>query len=565
VTTNDANSSDLIADDTAIDAITVEVIRNAFNSIAQQMNNNLARSAYTPIIYEMKDCSVAVFDRNVQQVGQSTGLPVFVGTLETAVRSVVDHFGVESLQPGDVYLINDSYIVGSHLNDVSVLSPAFLDGALIGFGASKAHWMDIGAKSPSQAMDSTDIFQEGYRLGPTRVFDAGEPDRGVIDFLTRNSRLPTAIWGDLQAQVAACRTGERELAELHRRFGTDVVEAAASAIFRQSEILDAEAVAVMPDGRWEAAGELDSWGPGGEPVAVSVAVEIRGDQIHVDLTGSAPQTPGNLNCGLAQTIAGVRLAYKFLVNPQASVTAGSFRNLSITVPERSVFDARLPAACQYYYPHIGLLIDLFMRAMSKPAPDLTVAGQPADSMNILFTGDHPSTGELFVSGEATAVGWGAYQGGDGSNGMINFGGGDLKNFPVEVQEHRYPLRIHQYALRNDSGGQGRWRGGLGIVREYEVLTDCRLSTWFERTRTPGGGLFGADAGRVARVTVDEASRSWAALKCADVPVAAGTRIRVETGGGGGFGAVDERDAAAIEQDRIDGYVTDSPDDQISAG
>ena len=259
-----------------------------------------------------------------------------------------------------------------------------------------------------------------------------------------------------------------------------------------------------------------------------------------------------------QTIAGVRLAYKFLVNPQASVTAGSFRNLTVTVPERSVFDARLPAACQYYYPHIGLMIDLFMRAMSEPAPHLTVAGQPADAMNIMFTGDHPSTGELFVSGEATGVGWGAYDGGDGSNGMITFGGGDLKNFPVEVQEHRYPLRIHEYALRNDSGGRGRWRGGLGIVRDYEVLTDCRLSTWFERTRTPGGGLFGADAGGSRRSPSTKPAELGRAQvrRCACCRGYASTcrnrrwrRIRTRH----------ERDASAIEQDLIDGYITNWPD------
>ena len=297
------------------DPITVEVIRNSFSSIAAQMNHNLARSAYTPIIYEMKDCSVALFDRYAQLVGQSSGLPVFLGTLGPAVEAVIESFGINDMRSGDIYLLNDSYIVGSHLNDVSVLSPIFLEDDLIGFGATKAHWMDIGAMNPSAATNSTEIYQEGYRLGPTRVFRSGEPDRNVVDFLTRNSRLPKAIWGDLQAQIAACHTGEREMRKLYRRFGVETIDSASKQIFSQSEIAERAAVSRLPDGQWTAQGALDSWGPGGEPVPVVTTVTISGDEMHVDLTGSSGQTPGCLNCGLQQTIAGVRLAYKFVNYP----------------------------------------------------------------------------------------------------------------------------------------------------------------------------------------------------------------------------------------------------------
>ena len=537
------------------DPITVEVIRNSFSSIAAQMNQNLARSAYTPIIYEMKDCSVAIFDRHAQLVGQSSGLPVFLGTLGPAVEAVIDYFGTADMQPGDIYLLNDSYIVGSHLNDVSVLSPIFLEKQIIGFGASKAHWMDIGAKSPSSATDSTEIYQEGYRLGPTRVFRAGEPVKNIIDFLTRNSRLPKAIWGDLQAQVAACRTGEKEMQKLYKRFGMNIIDAASTKIFEQSEEAERAAIAALPDGTWTAKGNLDSWGPGGDPVIVETKVTIAGEEMHVSLEGSSPQTPGCLNCGLQQTIAGVRLAFKFVIDPQLPVTAGSFKNLHISVPERSVFDARKPAACQHYYPHIGLMIDLFLNALSNAAPDSVIAGQCGDAMNIMFTGNHPTSNELFVSGEATGVGWGAFRGGDGSSAMVTYGGGDLKNFPVEVQEYRFPLRIHEYRLRPNSGGKGRWRGGLGLIRTYEVLSNARLSTWFERTQTPGRGLLGGKNGEPGDVTVTNKENSWKALKCADVPVEAGTMITIATGGGGGFGPAEERTTEAIEEDILQGYTT----------
>ena len=537
-----------------VDPITVEVIRNSFASIAKQMNQNLARSAYTPIIYEMKDCSVGIFDREINLVGQSSGLPVFLGTLGPAVKAVVDSYDNTEIKEGDVYIINDSYIVGSHLNDMTVLSPIFYKNKLIGYGATKAHWMDIGAKSPSSATDSTEIYQEGYRLGPTRIFKKGKPEKNIIDFLMRNSRLPKSIWGDLQAQIAACRTGEIEMKKLYKKFGTKTIDSACREIFRQNEIAERNAVSKMTDGSWLSVGSLDSWGPGGNPVKVVTRVTIKGEKMHVDLKGSSDQTPGCLNCGLQQTIAGIRLAFKFVVEPHMDVNEGSFKNLKISVPERSVFDAREPAACQHYYPHIGLMIDLFLDALSNATPSGVVAGQPGDAMNIMITGNDNKTGKLFVSGEATGIGWGAYEGGDGANGMMTYGGGDLKNFPIEVQEHRFPIRINEYSLRSNSGGNGRWRGGLGLVRRYEILQDSKLSTWFERTKTTGRGLFGGKNGKAAEVVVEEPKgKKWNALKCADLHIPAGTKITIKTGGGGGFGSPAKRSKDALIEDKKQGY------------
>ncbi len=540
-----------------VDPVTVEVIRNAFISIASQMNNNLARSAYTPIIYEMKDCSVGLFDARGNLLGQAPGLPIFLGSLEAAIDATLEHMGgAETCRPGDVYAVNDSYMVGSHLNDVNVISPIFHSGELVGFGATKAHWLDIGAKDPGQAMDSTSIYQEGYRIAPVHLYREGKPERGMLDFLTRNSRLPRSIWGDMHAQIAACRTGERGLAELIDRFGLDTVTAAAEVIFDQCERLDREAVASIPDGVYETDGEMDSWGPGGDPVYVKVVVTVEGEEIRVDLDGSAPMTPGCMNCGLAQTEAAANLAFKMLINSDVPVTAGTFRNLTLSAPEASVFDAREPAACQYYYPHLGMMIDLFIRALAPAVPERVVAGQAADPMNVLFSGPNPRTGEDFVVGEATAVGWGAYQGGDGTNGLINYGGGDLKNIPVEVMESRYPIRVHQYSVWPDSGGRGRWRGGLGVLRDYEVLADdITVSTWFERTRTPAWGLFGGEDGAATNVTLTADGETVPLLKANQIPAPKGSRLHVATGGGGGYGVPEERDPELAAQDAIDGYST----------
>jgi N-methylhydantoinase B len=557
----------MAAETVTVDPVTVEVIRNAFNSIAAQMNNNLARSAYTPIIYEMKDCSVGIFDADARLLGQAPGLPIFLGNLEAAIEVTTEHFGgIEIYKPGDVYAVNDSYLTGSHLNDVSVFSPVFHDGELIGFCASKAHWLDIGAKDPSQAMDSTEIYQEGYRIGPTHLYVEGQPASETIDFLTRNSRLGRSIWGDMHAQIAACRTGEQQLSALYTRFGPDVVRAAAREIFDQCERLDREAVSRVPDGTYEAFGHLDSDRPGGSPVPVKVSVTVAGDELTLDLTGSSPQTGGCLNCGLAQTISGARLLFKFLFNPDTPVTGGTFRNFRVIAEPGSVFDASEPAACQYYYPHLGLMIDLTMRALAPALPDVVVAGQAADPMNIMFTGHHASTGEQFVCGEATAVGWGAYAEGDGTNGLINYGGGDLKNFPVEVIESLYPIRVHRYGLWEGSGGAGRTRGGLGVEREYETLASgIGVSLWFERTLTPGQGIFGGEDGAKTSVLVDRGDGPQKILKVNRLPLPEGARISVRTGGGGGYGDPAARDPDAHEQDVLDGYVRRSEGDQKGVG
>src|SRR6266542_1639558 len=341
----------MIAQRTA-DVVTVEVVRNELNAAAAEMGTNLARSAYTPIIYEMKDYSVAIFNRRFELLGQAPGLPIFLGALEDAVRVTVERYGESQVQPGDVYLINDSYLAGSHLNDVSVFTPIFFERDLVGYAASKTHWMDIGAMEPSQTMAGTEIGQEGYRLGPTRIGRRGRLNRELMAMLELNSRLPRSTRGDFMAQLSACRTGEQRLQEVYRRHGKPVVEAAVDAIFAQCERLDRDAVSALNDGMWAAEGWMDSDGHGTEPVKVRLEIRIQDSDVYIDLAGSAPQTSGCLNCGFAQTTSAAKLAFKFLINPEVPASGGTFRCLHVKAPDRSLFAAQEPAACQYFYPHL---------------------------------------------------------------------------------------------------------------------------------------------------------------------------------------------------------------------
>jgi len=541
---------------TEIDPITTEVIRNAFISVAKEMNANLIRGAYSPIIYEMKDCSVGIFNEKAEALGHSPGLPVFLGTLGVAIEVTTKKYGLEAYQEGDVYIINDCYLTGSHLNDVVIFSPTFYQANLVGFAATMAHWIDIGAMEPGQTNHATEIYQEGYRLGPTKLVEAGKIREDVVDFLTRNSRLPKQIYGDMQAMIAACRTGEKRFAEIIEKMGLETIKNATDSIFKQCEVLDRKAVRAISDGEYEAQGCMDNDGQSDDPVPVKVKISINKDNMVIDLSGSSPQVKGCLNCGLPQTISACRLAFKFIINPDMPVTGGTFAPLTVKVPEASIFAAQEPAPCQYYYPHLGLLIDLILQALSSAIPDKVIAGQCADPMNIMFTGFDARKGIPFISGEATAVGWGASDSDDGVNGTINYGGGDLKNFPAEVMENRYPIKILGYGLEQDSGGAGKYRGGLAVFREYETLSDVKLSLWFERTKTPGLGLFGGKNGAIPKVVINPGELNEnSMLKVSSQPVSAGTKVRIRTGGGGGYGPPTKRDKERISQDVLDGYIS----------
>jgi N-methylhydantoinase B len=540
-----------------LDPITTEVIRASLVAAAEQMNANLARSAYTPIIYEMKDCSVALFNDRIELLGQAPGLPLFIGALDAAVRVTVEYFGAANMREGDVYILNDSYLTGSHLNDVTLLSPVFDADALAGFAVTKAHWIDIGSMDPGVTLRATEIYQEGFRLGPTQLADGGRLRRDLVDLLAANSRLPKSIRGDMLAMIAACRTGERRYKALLNKFGRSQVEAATSNIFDQCERLDRAAVASLPDGEYLAEGYLDNDGHSDEPLPIKVRVAIDGSDMTIDVRGSSPQRAACVNAGLPYTVSAARLAFKFLINPDMPVTGGSFQPLHVMAEPGSIFAAQEPAPTQRAAPCLGLLIDLVIRALAPIFPQRAAANQCADPMNVYWSGTDPRNGRRFIAGEALGIGWGGHASGDGESALINYGGGDLKNFPIETIEQRYPLKIRRFSLQPDSGGAGRQRGGLGVVREYEMRADdADVSLWFERSVTPGLGLFGGRSGGIPEVTIDPGTPNERhLLKVNHLPVKRGTIVRAITGGGGGYGPPTERSPDRLASDLADGYVT----------
>lgn len=539
-----------------VDPVTVEIIRNALTSAAEDMNATLIRSAYSMIIYEGGDCVVALLDQNHQVLGQSAGLPLFLGNIETCSKAVEEKYGRDVWREDDVWILNDAYIGGTHLNDVTIFAPVFVDGVLVGFSATRAHWMDMGGKDVGASMDSIDIFQEGFRMGPVKLVDAGR-ETDVVELIQTNTRFPYQTVGDMHAMVAALRMGSIRMQELVRKYGLEVIEAARDEIFRQTEELELERVRQIPDGVYTAEGVLDNDGINLDTsIPIKLKVTVSGNQIEFDVTESADQTQGPVNCGVAQAISALRVGYKILVSPESNSNGGSFRPLTVKVREGSVLGAVAPAACQWYFSHLGMLIDMVSRALAPALPDRVAAASHGDSMIITSAGFDPRVGRNWVSMEATLGGWGAWEGSDGESALINNVNGSLQDFPIEMVETKWPFRIREYSIRTDSGGTGQWRGGNGVVREYEFLADGVVGLWFERSKTPAWGLFdGSDATGPEVVINPGKPDELRTLKINAHPVKKGTVVRLAVGGGGGFGDPRNRDHNAVRYDVENGYVS----------
>ena len=462
-----------------VNPVTVELIRNALIAVADEMNATLIRSAYTPIIYEMKDCSVALLDSEHRVLGQSAGLPIFLGNLEACTIAIEEQYGRDVWAAGDVWIMNDPYVTGTHLHDMTVMEPIFDQSSLIGFAASRAHWLDVGSKDPGGTIDSTDVFQEGLRL-------------------------------------------EREF------------------------------ISSIPDGTYQAEGSIDSDGVNDREVFVQVEVTVDGQDMVIDLSGSDDACEGPVNCGASQAIAAARVAYKLLVDPSRPANGGSFRPLSVKVRDGSVVGAKEPFPVEWYFTPLGLLIDLVVKALSEAVPERAAAASYGDSMVIYLSGTHPDTKQPWLHVEPTVGGWGAWNGSDGEDGLINNVNGSLKDMPIEVLETKYPVRLRHYGYRTDSCGHGRFRGGVGVEREFEILADASMSAWFERSRTPAWGLAGGWTAEPPDIVLNPGRPDESHfLKCANVRLSAGDIIRTKTGGGGGFGDPADRDSSAVRADVAD--------------
>ena len=541
-------------DTVAIDAITLEVLRHAFAAVADEMNANLVRTAYSPNIKERRDCSCALFDADGSMVAQAESIPVHLGAMPFSVAEAI--LRISAFHPGDVIVLNDPYAGGAHLPDLTFIAPVFVEGDLFAFVASRAHHADVGGKEPgSLAGDTTEIYQEGLRIPPIRLWKEGLLDQDLLDLILINVRTPKERLGDLRAQHAACATGIERLGALVSRYGPKFLKRGMTAVMDYSQQRMQSEIARLPDGRASYEDVLDDDGVTGEPIRLAVTVEIRGDAVRIDFAGSSPQAKGPVNAVYAVTASATYFALRAITDPEIPPNAGCYRPIEIVTPDGSVVNPSPPA------PVVGgnletsqRIVDVILGALAKICPERTIAACQGTMNNLAIGGLDPRTGRLYSLYETIAGGFGARQNADGVVGVHSNMTNTL-NTPVEALEIAYPLRVERYKLISGSGGRGRYRGGLGIRRDITAVDHtARVSLLTDRRKFNPYGLAGGEPGKLGKNVLIRNGEEIPLPGKGTFSLHAGETVSIRTPGGGGYGDLSERNVQNIECDRREGRV-----------
>jgi N-methylhydantoinase B len=538
------------------DATTVEVIKGALIYAAEEMGIALRKSAYSPNIKERMDHSCALFDHRRRLVAQAEHIPVHLGSMALAVREGLSQYG-GSVEEGDMLLLNDPYISGTHLPDLTLIAPIFYEGALVGYAANKAHHTDVGGKAPgSIAGDASELYQEGLIIPPVKYVRKGRVDPEISWLIRSNVRTPDVQMGDLRAQIAANNTGIKRLVELMDEHGVETVHSSMEAVMDYSERRMRAEIRAMPDGVYEAEDWMEDTGLGGDPAKIRVTVEIKGDQIDFDYTGTSPQVEGPVNAPLGVTLAGVFFTLISVTDPTIPVNDGCFRPIKLRIPKGCMMNPIRPAPVAGGNVETSQRnVDVLMKALAEAVPArVPAAGQ--GTMNNISIGGIREDGTPWTFYETIGGGSGGRPVSDGVDGVhVNMT--NTMNTPIEALEAYLPLRFASYALRTDGGGPGRWRGGCGIERSWTLLSSrATLSILAERTKIPPWGLKGGLPGALGEYTLVRCDGSAERLpsKCT-IPLARGDRLVIRTPGGGGYGDPFERLAESVLRDVSDGLVS----------
>ncbi|SDX43785.1 N-methylhydantoinase B [Sulfitobacter pontiacus] len=543
-----------------IDPITLAVLAGRMEQIADEMDATLFRAAFNPIIAEAHDASHGLYhavsgDTLVQ--GKS-GLPIFVGVMSFAVKAVIDKAAENGdLEDGDIYIFNDAHLGGTHLSDMRLVRPYFHDGKLFCYLASVGHWHDVGGAVPGNYNPAaTDAFQEAFVLPPVRLAKAGKVQTDIIDILMRNTRLPQSAQGDLNGQLGALDLGKKRLDELLAEYGADTVRAALDALQDRAETLMRTELTDLPDGRWEAEDFLDNDGITDTPLPIKVALEIKGDQMLLDFTGTADRCAGPVNIALPTAVATAYVAIKHIF-PSLPANAGVMRPIEVKIPEGSLLSAPFPAPVGGYTETILRMVDVIFSAASQAAPDRVVANAYG-TINALSISGKRANGQPWVMFSFYGGGHGGSPEGDG----LNHGNAPISTAtipPMEILESAYPVMFKQWALRPDSAGAGQHSGGMGATYEIEVLEESATAFLFgERGRFAPKGVAGGGDAALNRFEYEQ-DDGWhappMASKMVGIKLQRGQSVRLDTPGGGGYGAPANRAAADVARDVAGGLLT----------
>ena len=518
-----------------VDPIRLEIFKNLYHSVAEEMGAALRRSAFSPNIKERRDYSCAVFDATGDVLAMGDHMPVHLGSMPRSVQAALRAF---RLDPGDLALLNDPYAGGTHLPDLTLVMPVFGAGSrrALFYVANRAHHADIGGAHAGSMGLSREIFEEGLRVPPVKIMEKGRIARDALAMLLANVRTPREREGDLTAQIAACRIGERRLIGMAEKYGSREVLAYGRHLLDYSARMMAATIAAIPDGVYRAEDFLDDDGVTEEPLRIAVAIRIRGKNAEVDFTGSAPQCAGSVNAVAAITESAVFYVFRCLLDEEVPATSGLMRTVRVIAPEGTIVNARLPAAVAGGNVETSQrIVDALLKALARAVPSRVPAASQGTMNNLTFGGPDPRHGGApFAYYETIAGGTGGGPGHRGNHGTHSHMTNTL-NTPVEVLEHVYPVRVHRYALREGSGGRGEFPGGDGIIREIEMLTEVQAGILSERRKRRPYGLAGGSPGAAGKneLILKDCMQPLPSKSTFRVP--AGGLIRIETPGGGGWG------------------------------
>jgi N-methylhydantoinase B len=535
-----------------LDAVTLEVIRNALPAVANEMAADLQRTSYNMMIYEVRDFCTALVDPQGQLISQNVGgVSHFVADLGVVIVDGMKRYGVKGFKPGDVIITNHQAVAGQHLNNVVIYMPYFYRGELLMFSMVRAHWIDVGGTSTGfgAGPQVADPWLEGLQLDQLKIYREGKLDEPLYRVLKDNIRFPESSLGDMKSQMAACRLAARRMDELFDKYGRATMLAAIDTIFAETEQKCRNVVAQLPDGVYEASASIDDDGvKKGEPVPIHVKVTVKGSSMTIDLSGCSSERKAAIN---SRTLAGARVAYKALTGPLEPVNEGSFRALEVIIPEGNIMMARFPAPMAGWSSIVPTVVDTIVAALAKAMPDRVPAGHHGLLGGaVVFFGLHPKTGRRFVVQSIEGGGWGGRPYEDGESGTVSVCQGDVRNGSIEGIELKCPVLVESRALRQDSCGAGKFRGGLGIDMRVRNLVEGHWN--FEqtrRTKCPPWGLWAGTAGEsggyLLRLPEETEFRKMAGAR---IPVPVGAAAIVRTGGGGGWGDPCERDPAKVAGD-----------------
>jgi N-methylhydantoinase B len=538
------------------DPIRLELMKNALGAVADEMILTVVRIAYSSIMKDTMDLSAGICDRKGRLVAQGHGLPMHMGSIPDAMDAVLRQYA-GGLDEGDVVILNDPYHGGMHLPDIFMFRPIYARGYLIAYGVSVAHHNDVGGRVPgSSAADSTEIFQEGIRLPPVRLYRRGELNDDLMRTLALNVRLPDSTLGDIQAQVAACRIAERGIGELVERYGIEGLERDFDNLLDYSEKEARRTISGIPDGTYFFRDYLDDDGVNlDKPVPLCATVTVAGDELTVDLAGSSPQVKGAINSTLSYIKSGVYFTVRTLMDSDVPNNAGFFRPIHVKAELGSIANPKPPAACAARGVSGHRMVEVINGAIAQAVPDRVRAAGEGGTTSYSI-GGYDMDGNYVLHREAIVGAWGGGMNREGIDGVSN-PRSNISNAPVERVENQAPVMIERYELISDSGGAGKWRGGLSVSRQIRFLGDHgTLQLRSDRRVHRPYGLFGGGEGSPSGTVIDDGKGNWSVLPTKFTkPITHGQAFRHVTAAAGGYGDPFERDADAVLDDVRNGKVS----------